>query len=220
MELQRLFAGHPLPQWERPSGEVVPSVWNDLSPALFRMQCNKACDDDGFVAEVSRCAPSDFLSCLVALINHARSTGKVPEAWRFTAFSMLPKHSGASTAGDFRPIACLWVLYEVVATMVLARVEQRLAGSQPPEQAGFRKSFATEVRLFVVTALLEKAVEWQQDLWAVSLDLSKAFDRVRWQALWAALREQGLAEHEIWACTMAKEVMCELAMTLASRSLS
>ena len=35
-------------------------------------------------------------------------------------------------------------------------------------------------------------------VWSISLDLSKAFDRVHWPALWAALFEQGVPEHLIW----------------------
>ena len=35
-------------------------------------------------------------------------------------------------------------------------------------------------------------------MWSISLDLSKAFDRVHWPALWAALFEQGVPEHLIW----------------------
>ena len=35
-------------------------------------------------------------------------------------------------------------------------------------------------------------------VWVVSLDLSKAFDRVHWPALWKSLLEQGISEHMVW----------------------
>ena len=35
-------------------------------------------------------------------------------------------------------------------------------------------------------------------MWIVSLDLSKAFDRVRWPTLWKALQKQGVPEHLVW----------------------
>ena len=34
-------------------------------------------------------------------------------------------------------------------------------------------------------------------MWVVSLDLSKAFDRVHWPALWKSLLEQGISEHMV-----------------------
>ena len=35
-------------------------------------------------------------------------------------------------------------------------------------------------------------------LWLISLDLSKAFDRVDWQAMWKALETHGVSKHLIW----------------------
>ena len=36
-------------------------------------------------------------------------------------------------------------------------------------------------------------------MWVVSLDLSKAFDRVHWPALWKSLLEQDISKHMIWS---------------------
>ena len=32
-------------------------------------------------------------------------------------------------------------------------------------------------------------------MWIISLDLSKAFDRVHWPALWGALVDEGIPDH-------------------------
>ena len=46
--------------------------------------------------------------------------------------------------------------------------------------------------------LLDKLLRANVPIWIISLDLSKAFDRVSWPALWRALSQQGLSNHMIW----------------------
>ena len=36
-------------------------------------------------------------------------------------------------------------------------------------------------------------------VWTVSLDLSKAFDRIDWDMLWEALADQGISAHLRWS---------------------
>ena len=35
-------------------------------------------------------------------------------------------------------------------------------------------------------------------VWIITLDLSKAFDRVHWPALWRAIVDQGIPDHVVW----------------------
>ena len=35
-------------------------------------------------------------------------------------------------------------------------------------------------------------------VWIISLDLSKAFDKVNWETLWAALMQHGVSKHLVW----------------------
>ena len=47
-------------------------------------------------------------------------------------------------------------------------------------------------------AQVQKTIAASAPLWIISLDLSKAFDKVDWNALWSALRQHGIPEHLIW----------------------
>ena len=42
---------------------------------------------------------------------------------------------------------------------------------------------------------LERVHEYDEQFWAISLDLSEAFDRVDWNKLWDALHAQKLPEY-------------------------
>ena len=60
------------------------------------------------------------------------------------------------------------------------------------DQAGFRPGFSTTDHLFALTILSEKANEHKLPLWIATLDFQKAFDSVSHEAIWKALKEQGI----------------------------
>ena len=64
--------------------------------------------------------------------------------------------------------------------MVLARVEPVLEASQPEEQHGFRCGRRLEEHLVSANLVIDKLLAVGKPVWIVSLDLSKAFDRVNW----------------------------------------
>ena len=46
--------------------------------------------------------------------------------------------------------------------------------------------------------MISKTLAAHVPIWIVSLDLSKAFDRIEWGPLWRALRDQGTFDHMTW----------------------
>ena len=66
------------------------------------------------------------------------------------------------------------------------------------EQHAFRGGYRLEEHLLTAETFAAKMREQNLAIWAVSLDLSKAFDRVDWQSLWQALRANGISSHMIW----------------------
>ena len=76
---------------------------------------------------------------------------------------------------------------------------------KPEEQYGCRASRRLEEHLLTASLTIEKTLAWNVPLWIVSLDLSKAFDRVHWPTLWQALRQQGVSDHLIWVMQLLYE---------------
>ena len=113
-------------------------------------------------------------------------------------FTMLGKHAKAKLVSDFRPIASVRVLYKTFAYMILGRIEQCLEDSQPEEQHGFRGGRRLEEHLVTANLISDKLFAANRPLWIVSLDLSKAFDRINWDALWQWLLEHGVSAHLVW----------------------
>ena len=78
--------------------------------------------------------------------------------------------------------------FHLCLSPVLGRSEDTLDSAQPEEQFGFRKNQRIEEHLVTTSYVLDKTMLMDTPLWLIILDLSKAFDRVHWQAFWAALQ--------------------------------
>ena len=82
--------------------------------------------------------------------------------------------------------------------MVLARAEPVLEASWPEEQHGLRCGPRREEHFVSANLVINKLPAVGKPVWFVSLDLSKAFDRVNWSKLWAALASHGVSQHLVW----------------------
>ena len=196
--LGKLFAGGvdvPLPF---PSLSEPPWSMEDLWHALHRMKANRCDDDAGLVAELVQFSPNHVLQDLLCLYNETLFSGEVPESWKLTTFMMLPKSRHARVPADYRPMASVRLLYKIFAYMMLARVEPALEIHQPQEQHGFRKGHRIEEHLLTANLVVDKLLAVSTPIWIISLDLSKAFDRVSWDKLWVALRAHDISDHLVW----------------------
>ena len=150
------------------------------------------------VAELLHHSPEVMLEALLHLFRRVRLTGKVPETWKQTIFNMLPKTRAAKSTSDFRRIAVVRLLYRTFAYFAVGRIEAILNAGQPEEQHGFRADRRIEEHLLTTNLVLDKTLSFDVPVWIVSLDLSKAFDKVKWENLREALSEHGVSDHMLW----------------------
>ena len=122
----------------------------------------------------------------------------MPETWKQTIFNMLPKTRAAKSTSDFRRIAVVRLLYRTFAYFAVGRIEAILNAGQPEEQHGFRADRRIEEHLLTTNLVLDKTLSFDVPVWIVSLDLSKAFDKVKWENLREALSEHGVSDHMLW----------------------
>ena len=170
----------------------------ELRAALQKLRRNKSPDEHGLVAELLKHSTTDCHIVLLAAFNAILETGVVPGTWQKTIFTMLPKFKRALQPTDFRPVASLRLLYKTFAYMILGRIEKQLDKAQPEEQHGFRAKYRMEEHLLTANLVIDKTVATGKPVWIVSLDLSKAFDRVHWGSLWQALRQHEVSDHMVW----------------------
>ena len=76
-----------------------------------------------------------------------------------------------------------------------ARLQQYVNRELPDVQAGFRKGRGTRDQIVNICWIMEKAREFQKNIYICFIDYAKAFDCVDHNKLWKILKEIGIPDH-------------------------
>ena len=76
-----------------------------------------------------------------------------------------------------------------------ARLQQYVKNEHPEVQAGFRKGRETKNQIASIHWIMEKAREFQKNIYFCFCDYAKAFDCVDHDKLWKILKEMGIPDH-------------------------
>ena len=96
-----------------------------------------------------------------------------------------------------------------------ARLKQYVNHELPDVQAGFRKCRGTRDQIAKIHWIMEKAREFQKNIYFCFIDYAKAFDCVDHNKLWKILKEMGIPDH--WSasweiCMQVRKQQLELDM--------
>ena len=76
-----------------------------------------------------------------------------------------------------------------------ASLQQDVNHEIPDVQAGFRKGRGTRDQIANIRWIMEKAREFQKNIYFCFTDYAKSFDCVDHKKLWTILREMGIPDH-------------------------
>src|SRR5574337_599061 len=84
---------------------------------------------------------------------------------------------------------------KVMLRILQARLQQYLNCELPDGQAGFTKGRGTRNQIANICLIMEKAREFQKNIYFCFIDYAKAFDCVDHNKLWKILKEMGIPDH-------------------------
>ena len=84
---------------------------------------------------------------------------------------------------------------KVMLKILQARLQQNINSELPDVQAGFRKGRATRDQIAIICWIMEKAREFQKNIYFCFIDYAKAFDCVDHNQLWKILKEMEIPDH-------------------------
>ena len=84
---------------------------------------------------------------------------------------------------------------KVMLQILQARLQQYVNHELPDVQAGLRKDRGTRDEIANICWIIEKATEFQKNIYFCFIDYAKVFDCVDHQKLWKILKEMGIPYH-------------------------
>ena len=96
---------------------------------------------------------------------------------------------------NYCTIALISHTSKVMLKILQARLQQYVNHELPDVQAGFRKGRGTRDQIANIQWIMEKAREFQKNIYFCFIDYAKAFDCVDHNKLWEILKEMGIPDH-------------------------
>ena len=112
-----------------------------------------------------------------------------------SVFMPIPKKGNAKECSHYRTIALISHTSKVMLKILQARLQQYVNHELPNVQAGFRKDRGTRDQIANICWIMEKAREFQKNIYFCFINYAKAFDCVDHNKLWKILKQMGIPDH-------------------------
>ncbi|XP_049886813.1 uncharacterized protein LOC126381362 [Pectinophora gossypiella] len=177
-----LSAPPTLPRCDSSMPEVTIHL-REVRKALCSLDVNKASGPDGIPARVLRLCAPELSPVLTRLYRLSLEQRTVPKSWKLANVQPVPKKGSRADPANYRPIAITSIICKVMERVLNSKLLTYLETNDLlcDHQYGFRRGRSTGDLLVYVTHYWGEAIEKHGEALAVSLDISKAFDRV-WHA--------------------------------------
>ena len=113
----------------------------------------------------------------------------VAQDWKRSVFIPIPKKDNAKECSNYCTIALISHTSKVMLKILQARLQQYVNCELPDVQAGFRKGRGSRDHIANIQWIMEKAREFQKNIYFCFIDYTKAFDCVDHNKLWKILRD-------------------------------
>ena len=111
------------------------------------------------------------------------------------SFPSNPKERNCQESSKYHTITFISHVGKVMLKILQARLQEYVNHELLDVQAGFRKGRGTRDQIANICWIIEKAKEFQKNIYFCFIDYAKAFDCVDHNKLWKILKEMGLPDH-------------------------
>ncbi|CAH2312456.1 Hypothetical predicted protein [Pelobates cultripes] len=180
------------------SDEMKPEILeSEVRWALGCLADNKAARVDEIPIELFKILQDDAVKFLLALCQQMWKTQQQPKDWKRSVYIPIPKKGNAKECFNYRTIALISHASKLRSYKLDFPVQTIYGPELPYVQAGLCKGRGTRDQIANVQWIIEKAREFQKNIYFCFIDYSKAFDCVDQNNMWQVLKEMGVPDHLI-----------------------
>ena len=139
---------------------------------------NKASRIDGIPSELFQILKDDAVKVLCSKCQKIWKTQQWPQDWKKSVSIPIPKKCNVKECSNYRTIALISHASKVVLKILQTGLLQYVNHELPDVQAGFRKGRGTRDQIANISWIMEKAREFQKNIYFCFIDYAKAFDCV------------------------------------------
>ena len=115
------------------------------------------------------------MKVLHSICQQIWKTQQWPQDWKRSVFIVIPKKGNAKERSNYRIIALISHASKVMFKNLPARLQQYMNRELPDVQAGFRKGRRTRDQSVNILWIMEKAREFQKNIYFCFIDYAKVF---------------------------------------------
>ena len=167
--------------------QIITMVCTHLEPDILECEVkwvlgsitmNKASGGDGIPVELFKDLKDDAVKVLHSIYQQIWKTQQWPQDWKRSIFIPIPKKGNEKECSNYCTIALISHTSKVMLKILQARLQQYTNHEIPDVQAGFRKGRGTRDQIANICWIMEKAREFQKNIYFCFIDHAKAFDCV------------------------------------------
>ena len=163
--------------------------------ALGSITTNKDSGGNRIPVKLFHILKGGALKVLHSICQQIWKTQQWPQDWKRSVFIPIPKKGNAKECSNYGTIALISHTSKVMLKILQARLQQYTNRELPDVQADFRKCEGTRGQIANIRWIIEKAREFQKNIYFCSIDYAKTFDCVDHNKLWKILKEMGIPVH-------------------------
>ena len=165
---------------------------SEVEEAIRHMKKKKSEGIDNIPAELLKSLNSTTIKILTDICNDMYNQGKWPEDFYKTIMIPLKKKLNATECSDHRTISLIPHASKIMLRILTRRLETKASNYIGKSQFGFKRGCGTREAIGVMRTLIERSLEYDNQLYICYIDFEKAFDRVNWKTLMETLRRLGI----------------------------